>query len=73
MPEGTLKALSRYNEIGEILSGDGGDCEEILSEFTRAGIDLEALAQKLQEDGAKSFVKSWNELIAVITSKSKTL
>jgi transaldolase len=73
MPEGTLKTLAKYNEIGEIMSADGGDCEEILSEYARAGIDVDTLALKLQEDGAKSFVKSWNELIEVITSKSKTL
>lgn len=73
MPEGTLKALGKYNEIGEIMDAGGGDCEEVLAKFVKAGIDLDALAAKLQEDGAKSFVKSWNELIAVITSKSKTL
>ena len=73
MPEGTLKALSNYNDIGEIMSADGGDCEETLAKFVKAGIDLDALAIKLQEDGAKSFVKSWNELIEVISSKSKTL
>jgi transaldolase len=73
MPEGTLMALSNYNEIGEIMSADGGDCEETLAKFVKAGIDLDALATKLQEDGAKSFVKSWNELIEVISSKSKTL
>jgi transaldolase len=73
MPEVTLKALSNYNEIGEIMSADGGDCEETLAKFVKAGIDLDALAIKLQEDGAKSFVKSWNELIEVISSKSKTL
>jgi len=73
MPEGTLKALDKYNEIGEIMAADGGDCEEVLAKFVKVGIDLDALAAKLQEDGARSFVKSWNELIAVITSKSKTL
>jgi transaldolase len=45
----------------------------VLSDFVKAGIDLDALAARLQDDGAKSFVRSWNELLAVITSKSKTL
>jgi transaldolase len=73
MPEGTLKALGKYNKIGDIMSADGGDCEVVLRRFSKAEIDLDALAAKLQEDGAKSFVKSWNELIGVISSKSKTL
>lgn len=70
MPEGTLKALADHGELGTILPVDGGDGEEVLTQFAKAGIDVEALATQLQEEGAKSFVKSWNELMAVIASKS---
>ncbi len=73
MPEGTLKALADHGEIGQMLPADGGDCEATLTEFTRAGIDLGSLGAQLQDDGAKSFVKSWNELMAVIASKSASL
>lgn len=73
MPEGTLKALSKQNELGEIMAADGGDCEDVLAEFSRAGIDIEALAARLQDEGAKSFTKSWNELMAVIASKGAAL
>ena len=52
---------------------DGGDCEEVLAEFAKAGIDIDALAAQLQDEGAKSFVKSWNELMECIASKSETL
>ena len=73
MPEGTLKALADHGEIGEIMSADGGDCEAVLDQFAKAGIDVDALANQLQDEGAKSFVSSWNELMGVITSKSATL
>ena len=73
MPEGTLKALADHGELGTILPADGGDCEEVLGQFAKAGIDVESLAARLQDEGAKSFVKSWNELMAVITSKSAAL
>jgi transaldolase len=73
MPEGTLKALADHGEIGEIMSADGGDCEAVLAQFAKAGIDVDALANRLQDEGAKSFVNSWNELMGVITSKSATL
>jgi transaldolase len=73
MPEGTLKALADHGEIGSILPADGGDCEKVLSQFRDAGIDVDKLAQQLQEEGAKSFVASWNELMAVIESKSAAL
>jgi transaldolase len=73
MPEGTLKALAEHGQIGEILPADGGDCEDALGEFARAGVDVNALATQLQDEGAKSFVKSWHELMEVIASKSATL
>ena len=52
---------------------DGGDCEAVLAAFAKAGIDIDALAARLQDEGAKSFVKSWNDLMARIDSKSKAL
>src|SRR5256714_5108408 len=58
MPEATLKALAEHTELGSILPADGGDCEEVLAQFTKAGIDVNALAAQLQDEGAKSFVKS---------------
>jgi transaldolase len=73
MPEATLKALADHGELGAILPPDGGDCEEVLTQFAKAGIDVDALAAQLQDEGAKSFVKSWDELMAVITSKSAAL
>jgi transaldolase len=73
MPEGTLKALADHGDISEIMSADGGDCEAALDQFAAAGIDVNDLATKLQDDGAKSFVDSWNELMGVIASKSAKL
>ena len=73
MPEATLKALAAHNELGELLPADGGDCEEVLARFAQAGIDVDALAAQLQDEGARSFVKSWQELLGVISSKSALL
>jgi transaldolase len=69
MPEGTLNALADHGELSEIMSADGGDCEAQLEQFAKAGIDVDALAAKLQEEGAKSFVDSWKDLMSVIDSK----
>jgi transaldolase len=73
MPEATLKALAEHTELGSILAADGGDCEKVLAQFARAEIDIYALAAQLQDEGAKSFVKSWNELMEVIESRSATI
>jgi len=73
MPEGTLKALADHGTLGAILPADGGDCEEVLAQFAKAGVDIDALAAQLQDEGAKSFVNSWHELMEVIASKSADL
>jgi transaldolase len=73
MPEGTLKALADHGQLGSILAADGGDCEEVLAQFAKAGIDVDALATQLQDEGAKAFVRSWEELMAVIDSRASAL
>jgi transaldolase len=49
MPGGALKALAVHTEIGDSLPADGGNCEEILSQFAKAGVDVDALAARLQD------------------------
>jgi transaldolase len=73
VPEGTLQAFADHGAVGETLAADGGDCEEVLASFAKAGIDIDALAARLQDEGAASFVKSWNDLMACINSKSATI
>jgi transaldolase len=73
VPEGTLKAFADHGELGSELRADGGDSEKVLAKFRKAGVDLAALAAKLQEEGAASFVASWNELLSVISSKCASL
>jgi transaldolase len=70
MPEATLKALASHDELGSILPADGGNSEEVLSQFAKTGIDIKALAAQLQDEGAKSFVKSWKDLMSVLESKA---
>ena len=73
MPEGTLKGLADHGELGPVMAADGGDSEKVLAQFAQAGVNVDALAAKLQDEGAKSFVKSWNDLMGVIDSKSNAL
>ena len=73
MPEGTLKAFADHGQVRKTLTPDGGDCEMVLASFAKAGIDSRSLAQRLQDEGAASFVKSWTELLACIRSKRSAL
>jgi transaldolase len=73
MPDGTLKALAEHGDVSTTLPADGGNSEEELARFADAKIDVHALSRQLQDEGAKSFVKSWNDLLGVISSKSTLL
>jgi transaldolase len=73
MPEKALHAFASEGAANGVMPEDGGDSEAVLAEFSTAGIDTGALAGQLQTEGAQSFTKSWNDLMAVIASKSKQL
>jgi transaldolase len=73
MPEGTLQAFGDHGDVGDMLAPDGGNCEKVLASFAKADIDIDALAARLQDEGAASFVKSWNDLMACIDSKSAAI
>ena len=73
MPEKTLLAFGSAGKVGKPMSTDGTDAEKTLKRFAEAGVDVEALAKKLQIEGAESFVKSWNELMQSIAEKSAAL
>jgi transaldolase len=73
MPEETLLAFGEHGSVTKAIPRDGGNCEQTLSAFTKAGIDLTKLAADLQSEGAKSFDESWKDLLNSIETKSKAL
>jgi transaldolase len=73
MPEGTLNAMGDHGEVTHVMPPDGGDYEKVLAKFNQAGINVDALAAQLQDEAAKSFVKSWTDLLSVLESKSADL
>jgi len=72
MPDKTLHAFADHGEVGDLVPRDGGDAEETLAAFGDAGIDVDALAAKLQEDGKQAFVDSWNQLLETISRQRAT-
>ncbi len=73
MPEKTLLAFAASGKVKSMMAKDGGDAEQVLSRFAEAGIEIDALAARLQVEGAESFVKSWRELMKRIEEKSAAL
>ena len=73
MPEKTLLAFAISGSVTSTMAKDGGDAEQVLARFADAGIDVAALAARLQLEGAESFIKSWSELMKRIADKSASL
>jgi transaldolase len=69
MPDKTLEAFADHGELADLMDPAGGAAESALKEFEGAGIDLEALAKRLQDEGKASFDKAWKELLGTIADK----
>jgi transaldolase len=73
MPEPTLLAFADHGEVGGPMPPDADDAEEMLAELDAAGVDLGALATRLQEEGKGAFDKSWREMLGTIESERQRL
>lgn len=73
IPEKTLHAFADHGQVHGVLPRNGGDAEIVLNQIRKAGVDTDALARQLQEDGATAFVKSWNQLLQRIADKAGKL
>jgi len=73
MPDKTLLAFADHGRVGDPIPDDGGDANEVLTEFQSDGIDADELAARLQIEGAAAFAKSWNDLLESIESESRRL
>jgi transaldolase len=73
MPEKTLLAFAERGKVSDVLPVDEGYAEVVLAEFTREGINDEALAADLQREGTAAFAESWSDLMSRIAAKSKVL
>jgi transaldolase len=73
MPEKTLLALADHGQLNGVMPEDGGDADATVAKITAAGVDIDALALKLQQDGAQAFVKSWHQLLGRLSDKVGSL
>jgi transaldolase len=73
MPDATLEAFFDHGDIGQPMPADGGEADQLLAQFAAAGVDVTALAAKLQADGAASFVQAWNDLMKHINKQGSSL
>ncbi|MCW8807611.1 MAG: transaldolase [Rhodanobacter sp.] len=73
LPEKTLLAFADHGQLHGMMAVDGGDADAVLASIGKAGVDVEALAATLQDEGAQAFVKSWQQLLGRIADKASAL
>ena len=73
IPDKTLLAFADHGKIGAVLAPDGGDAESVIADFVKLGVDVDALAVRLQKEAGDAFKKSWSSLLAGIHDKSAQL
>jgi transaldolase len=73
IPEKTLLAFADHGKLKGAMRFDGGNAEELLKEFTREGVNEDALAAELQREGTEAFAKSWSDLMSRIAAKGEVL
>ena len=73
IPDKTLLAFADHGQVKGVMPSDGGDAEQVIDEFRRAGVDDAAVADQLQVEGAKAFDKAWRDLLDCIAAKSEAL
>lgn len=73
MPDATLVAYADHGRSGHVMSQDQSAAENVLREFSSAGVDVRALATQLQNEGAASFVESWTDLMDGLKTKTAAL
>jgi transaldolase len=73
IPDATLLAFADHGKVGDVLPADGGDADAVVASFGQAGVDVAALGETLQRDGASAFVASWKDLMDRIATKAEAL
>jgi transaldolase len=73
IPEKTLLAFADHGKLEGVMAVDGGDADATIAKIANAGVDVDGLAAKLQEEGAQAFVKSWQQLLQRIADKTNAV
>ena len=73
MPDNTIEAFIEHGSIARTIDSDPTRAQSIMDAVAAIGIDLESVAHTLEEEGVAAFVKSFDELIASLTTKADSL
>ncbi len=73
VPEETLLAFADHGKLDDMLEPDSVSAQKVIAEIAGEGVDVDALAESLQREGAKAFEADWAALLDSIETKTARL
>ena len=73
MPEATLISFGKHGKVDALLQPDQGSAERLIATLAAHGLDVEALGESLQSQGARRFSADWAALLDAVQSKTRRL
>jgi len=68
IPDSTLEAFIDHGKVVRTIDSDNHDYS-ILEQIEKEGVDLQEVAELLEEQGVESFIKSFNDLLETLNQK----
>jgi len=73
MPEGTLDATREHGKVsGDSVTPAFASSSAIMAKLSALGIDINEIAQNLEDDGVKKFEDAWKQLLITIETAAKS-
>jgi transaldolase len=73
IPEATWNAFREHGTAARTVDKHLDDAHRVLRELAAAGIEMEAVGARLQEEGVQAFVKSFDGVIGIVEEKRRAL
>src|ERR1700685_522164 len=69
MPIATMNAFRDHGKLADTIEENVADAQRVLGDLGRAGISLDAVTDKLVEDGVRLFADAADKLFAAVAEK----
>lgn len=73
LPDATITAFNDHGTLARTVDADLDHADSVWTDLAKVGVDMEDVARKLSDEGVSSFTKSFDELLAALTTKASEL
>lgn len=73
LPDATLDAFTHHGTLARTIDADVPGARSVWESLRAHGVDVAAVAEKLEREGVASFVKSFRDLIDALAEKADSL